>query len=69
MRYDAIGNIVYGYLGTHFGFRDTILFLGGGYTQIKDWNTRTEWLFTLFGDDPIDRRYIEYEIKIYNSSH
>jgi len=69
MRYDAPGNIVYGYLGKLFGFSNFELLGGGIYAQFKDGTVKNDWIFYTGGDDPVDQYYIRYGINLYNSSH
>ncbi|WP_373289351.1 polymorphic toxin type 44 domain-containing protein [Paenibacillus abyssi] len=66
MRYDAIGNIVYGYLGKVFGISDSVLFAGRSYAQIKDGTYKNDWIPITGGDDPLDQYYIQYGIDLYN---
>ncbi len=65
IRYDAPGNIHYGYVGssTYYG-SDFILYYFAGKHQ-KDQNTsKKEWEDTSRGDDPYDQEMIKYGIQL-----
>lgn len=61
VRYDAPGNIHYGYVGsaTWYGTEEMLL-KQAGYAQIKD-NPGACWT----GDDPVDMYYIKKGIELY----
>jgi hypothetical protein len=68
IRGDAPGNILYGYLGTAYGFPEVVLLAGAGYAQIVDGNARPEFIGSYF-DDPSDQYYIRKGIDLYNLYH
>ena len=63
IRYDAPGNINYGYVGAYF-FSDDILLFMAGAVQFKHYGTRFGNLFTYF-DDPYDNQMIKCGILLY----
>lgn len=73
IRYDAPGNISYGYLGKHFGFSNELLQRAAGLAQVRagtsDPSFGTPTGNFPYGDDPVDQRYIILGIKKYNSVH
>ena len=63
-RYDAIGNIHYGYVGRAY-FSTTLLKMMGGFAQIKDGNSRWYYLGAWF-DDPYDQKSIKIGCELWD---
>jgi hypothetical protein len=70
VRYDAPGNIVYGYMSEAFGINNNTAFLGAGFVQARDGNSRPEWGGPpTYGDDPYDHLMIWIGIRHYHNTH
>jgi hypothetical protein len=65
---DALGNILYGYLGKCYRIPDNILYLGAGYAQIKAKTQKFSWVTNYF-DDPRDTARIKQGIQAYVELH
>lgn len=65
---DALGNILYGYLGKVCGLNGLELAGGAGLNQISSGNSNPLWFWTLF-DDPRDSSRIREGIQLYRSRH
>jgi hypothetical protein len=78
---DVPGNILYGYLGKHFDFPDTVLYAGAGYNQMANDSQRMReegksplgalrgFNLESFGDDPRDTARIRQGIEVWNKKY
>ena len=63
-RYDAIGNIHYGYVGRVI-FSESVLLKGAGFAQILDGNASLFFIDSNF-DDPLDQAAISYGCRLWD---
>ena len=73
VRGDALGNILYGYVGKAFGFSDQLLLRAAGFAQSRAGTNRPEWGHWYgsepYGDDPIDQSNIKKGFSCYRKEH
>ena len=68
IRYDATGNILFGYVGKVFGYDDEFLCLGAGMYQLLTGPRQLDFIAS-YGDDPYDTKMIRKGITYYNKTH
>ena len=66
---DALGNILYGYLGKACGFSDQELYTGANINQIAHGGSNLNLIITTGGDDPRDQEKIREGINLFNATH
>ena len=69
IRFDAPGNILFGYVGKVFGYDDEFLCLGAGLYQLGTKGLQQLDQLTSYGDDPYDTKMIRKGIAYYNKTH
>ena len=65
---DALGNINYGFFGTHCNIPESVLMAGAGYAQLRAGTSEQEFWITFF-DDPRDSYRVMQGIDIYEQWH
>lgn len=65
---DALGNINYGFFGTHCNIPESVLMAGAGYAQFRAGTSELEFWMTFF-DDPRDSYRVMQGIDIYEQWH
>lgn len=65
---DSLGNINYGFFGTHCNIPESVLMAGAGYAQIRAGTSELEFWMTFF-DDPRDSYRVMQGIDIYEQWH
>lgn len=65
---DAMGNINYGFFGTHCNIPESVLIAGAGYAQIRAGTSDMDFWMTFF-DDPRDSYRVMQGIDIYERWH
>lgn len=65
---DALGNINYGFFGTHCNIPESVLLEGAGYAQFRAGTSELEFWMTFF-DDPRDSYRVMQGIAIYEQWH
>lgn len=63
---EDLGNMHYGYIGRAGGFAPKLLETAAGAYQVKEWNTRFEWISSYF-DDPNDQAWIKFGIQLWDN--